>query len=161
MSYDDGGIDNEPLHPFDVWLAPFDGFYDDIPDGFVSELKTFFSDKLAGLGNENAELHKRIEVLELTISEMFELNKIQRKRQSRWTEIESKRVGEIMAAGRYFLARDVFKRAQEQAAAKADAGKKCRVCGCMEFTPCDVPEGWCHWVEADLCSACAGKDSKC
>ena len=34
----------------------------------------------------------------------------------------------------------------------------CRVCGCTEGNPCQTPEGPCHWVEDDLCSACVGKE---
>ncbi len=39
--------------------------------------------------------------------------------------------------------------------------RKCRLCGCTEFTPCVDPngagpgeEGPCHWIEEDLCSSC-------
>jgi hypothetical protein len=32
-------------------------------------------------------------------------------------------------------------------------GDFCRVCGCTQNNAC---EGGCHWVEADLCSSCAG-----
>ena len=35
--------------------------------------------------------------------------------------------------------------------------KVCRVCGCSDFDPCETGEGPCHWVEEDLCSACADK----
>ena len=37
--------------------------------------------------------------------------------------------------------------------------RKCRVCGCTHFTPCiDKRTGEpCHWVEKNLCSACAKK----
>jgi hypothetical protein len=32
----------------------------------------------------------------------------------------------------------------------------CRVCGCTEYHPCTDGDGCrCHWVEWDLCSACA------
>lgn len=34
----------------------------------------------------------------------------------------------------------------------------CRVCGCTDSTPCQTPDGPCHWVEPDLCSACVGKE---
>jgi len=34
--------------------------------------------------------------------------------------------------------------------------RKCRVCGCTEDNAC---EGGCSWVEDDLCSACADKES--
>lgn len=30
----------------------------------------------------------------------------------------------------------------------------CRICGCTRFNACVTPEGPCHWVETDLCSAC-------
>lgn len=33
----------------------------------------------------------------------------------------------------------------------------CRVCGCTERNACMTALGTCHWVEKDLCSACAGK----
>jgi ParB family chromosome partitioning protein len=33
----------------------------------------------------------------------------------------------------------------------------CRVCGCTEYYAC---EGGCHWVEVDLCSACADENQK-
>ena len=33
----------------------------------------------------------------------------------------------------------------------------CRVCGCSDFEACQTPTGPCHWVEPDLCSACAGR----
>jgi hypothetical protein len=36
--------------------------------------------------------------------------------------------------------------------AGVEPGPQCRVCECTEDAPC--PDG-CHWVEADLCSACA------
>ena len=38
----------------------------------------------------------------------------------------------------------------------APAGERaCRVCGCTEHDACvDLFGGPCHWVEADLCSAC-------
>lgn len=38
-----------------------------------------------------------------------------------------------------------------------DGDVVCRGCGCSEFDPC--PSG-CSWVEADLCSACAGEQPK-
>jgi ParB family chromosome partitioning protein len=33
----------------------------------------------------------------------------------------------------------------------------CRVCGCTDEAACDDDGQPCHWVEPDLCSACAGK----
>lgn len=41
-----------------------------------------------------------------------------------------------------------------------DERRKCRVCGCSEYSPCSPP---CHWVAQDLCSnpacvAAAGPD---
>ena len=37
------------------------------------------------------------------------------------------------------------------------AGKRrCRKCGCTDERACVTPAGPCHWVEPDLCSACAG-----
>ncbi|HUV53024.1 MAG TPA: hypothetical protein VMW64_08125 [Dehalococcoidia bacterium] len=33
----------------------------------------------------------------------------------------------------------------------------CRVCGCTNEHACETDEGPCHWVEDDLCSACAAK----
>ena len=34
--------------------------------------------------------------------------------------------------------------------------RRCRVCGCSEFSACIEPDGWpCTWVKKDLCSACA------
>jgi len=33
----------------------------------------------------------------------------------------------------------------------------CKVCGCTDEGACQTAEGSCHWVEPDLCSACAGK----
>ena len=35
--------------------------------------------------------------------------------------------------------------------------QQCRECGCVEDFPCVVDGVPCHWVERDLCSACAGK----
>lgn len=35
------------------------------------------------------------------------------------------------------------------------SSKKCRVCGCTDQTACTTAAGPCHWVEQDLCSACA------
>jgi len=32
----------------------------------------------------------------------------------------------------------------------------CRICGCTDEIACETPDGPCHWVEPDLCSACAG-----
>lgn len=34
------------------------------------------------------------------------------------------------------------------------SSKKCRICGCTDLNAC---EGGCHWVEEDLCSACASQ----
>ncbi len=34
----------------------------------------------------------------------------------------------------------------------------CRVCGCSQYEPCETESGPCHWVEEDLCSACANAD---
>jgi hypothetical protein len=31
----------------------------------------------------------------------------------------------------------------------------CRVCGCTDEKACMTPAGPCHWVDVDLCSACA------
>ena len=36
----------------------------------------------------------------------------------------------------------------------------CRVCGCTDRWACNTPTGACHWVEPDLCSACAYKESE-
>jgi hypothetical protein len=36
----------------------------------------------------------------------------------------------------------------------AAGGSACRVCGCTDNDACE--EG-CYWVEADLCSSCAGE----
>ncbi|MCD6405486.1 MAG: hypothetical protein J7M19_06640, partial [Planctomycetes bacterium] len=45
---------------------------------------------------------------------------------------------------------------EAQKKAKGDECERiCRVCGCTEFEPCLTAEGPCHWVEPDLCSACA------
>jgi hypothetical protein len=33
----------------------------------------------------------------------------------------------------------------------------CRVCGCTKENRCETKDGPCHWVEYDLCSACAGR----
>lgn len=33
----------------------------------------------------------------------------------------------------------------------------CRGCGCTETDPCDPP---CHWVQPELCSACAPADAE-
>lgn len=42
----------------------------------------------------------------------------------------------------------------------AEALRTCRECGCIDERACvcEQPhrQGVCHWVEADLCSACAG-----
>lgn len=45
------------------------------------------------------------------------------------------------------------------AAALNGAARACRVCGCTQDRACDDPETGtgCHWIEADLCSACKGK----
>lgn len=34
--------------------------------------------------------------------------------------------------------------------------RQCRVCHCTEELCCITADGACHWIEADLCSACAG-----
>jgi hypothetical protein len=35
---------------------------------------------------------------------------------------------------------------------------QCRVCGCTDEDACvDLAGQSCHWVEADLCSACVGE----
>ena len=31
----------------------------------------------------------------------------------------------------------------------------CRVCGCTDLAACETADGPCHWVEENLCSACA------
>ena len=36
----------------------------------------------------------------------------------------------------------------------------CRVCGCTDERACVTPAGPCHWVEPDLCSACAGAEAQ-
>lgn len=56
---------------------------------------------------------------------------------------------------RYYAA--MAKRRKVVAAAKVPKERHCRVCGCTEFSACQTPEGPCHWVEEDLCSACSGK----
>ncbi len=35
------------------------------------------------------------------------------------------------------------------------AEHKCRICGCDDEHACETLVGPCHWVEPDLCSACA------
>ena len=37
------------------------------------------------------------------------------------------------------------------------SGRPCRVCGCTAARACVTDGVPCHWVEADLCSACAGR----
>jgi len=37
------------------------------------------------------------------------------------------------------------------------ATRECRCCGCTEDNACTTEAGPCHWVEVDLCSACAVK----
>ena len=33
--------------------------------------------------------------------------------------------------------------------------RRCRVCGCTDYSPCIEADGFpCCWVERDLCSAC-------
>lgn len=32
--------------------------------------------------------------------------------------------------------------------------RSCRVCGCTDMDACETDDGPCHWVAADLCSAC-------
>lgn len=39
----------------------------------------------------------------------------------------------------------------------ASIGPFCRGCGCTEAAACSPP---CHWVEPDLCSACAGNATR-
>jgi hypothetical protein len=34
--------------------------------------------------------------------------------------------------------------------------RRCRKCGCTDERACITAEGPCHWVAADLCSACDG-----
>lgn len=41
---------------------------------------------------------------------------------------------------------------QEDLLDTVDTEPVCRVCGCTQHNACP---GECHWVEADLCSACA------
>ncbi len=107
--------------------------------------------------DEIVAMNKRVEELELTICDIFEMNKIQRKPRQRWTVAEANRAREIMGIGRVFAARDFFNMTRERKAAQTDANKKCRVCACTEFSACSTDEGFCHWVEPDLCSACVGK----
>jgi hypothetical protein len=38
---------------------------------------------------------------------------------------------------------------------RADS-RQCRICHCTERQACATAEGTCHWIEPDLCSACAG-----
>jgi hypothetical protein len=38
-----------------------------------------------------------------------------------------------------------------------DAVRQCHVCGCHDLAACQTEDGPCHWVEHDLCSACAPK----
>ncbi|MCW5727230.1 GNAT family N-acetyltransferase [Parvibaculum sp.] len=35
--------------------------------------------------------------------------------------------------------------------------RRCRVCGCTQLNACMTGAGPCGWVEADLCSGCAGE----
>ncbi|WEV72130.1 hypothetical protein [Bifidobacterium sp. ESL0790] len=37
--------------------------------------------------------------------------------------------------------------------------RRCRVCGCDDLHACQWITGPCHWVEPDLCSACADKQN--
>ena len=48
----------------------------------------------------------------------------------------------------------------------AEEKRVCRVCGCTDYNACIVEGGegediisTCYWIEADLCSACAEKES--
>lgn len=34
--------------------------------------------------------------------------------------------------------------------------RRCRICRCTKTLGCDTPDGPCHWIAEDLCSACAG-----
>lgn len=36
--------------------------------------------------------------------------------------------------------------------------RRCKVCGCTTFDPCQLDEGPCSWVAADLCSGCVSDD---
>ena len=38
---------------------------------------------------------------------------------------------------------------------RADS-RQCRICHCTDAEACVTDDGPCHWIEADLCSACAG-----
>jgi hypothetical protein len=39
---------------------------------------------------------------------------------------------------------------------RRDASRQCRVCHCTDELVCLTEDGACHWIEPDLCSACAG-----
>jgi hypothetical protein len=45
----------------------------------------------------------------------------------------------------------------ERLAPPIQGGRACRQCGCTEWNACVTDGVPCHWVEPDLCSACAGK----
>jgi hypothetical protein len=56
------------------------------------------------------------------------------------------------------VAGDARYRDRQESKAKASGKPACRVCGCTEARACDVGGRGCHWVEPDLCSACAGTE---
>lgn len=38
---------------------------------------------------------------------------------------------------------------------RARKNARCKLCGCTDDRACMTPNGPCHWVKKDLCSACA------
>lgn len=51
---------------------------------------------------------------------------------------------------------DAYATPEECSTALMLAGaRQCRDCGCSEFSPCVQGGEPCHWIQADLCSACA------
>jgi hypothetical protein len=61
------------------------------------------------------------------------------------------------AAGVGLIHRSLLRRMTPADEAAFAALRRCRVCGCIDEWGCQDEWGdVCHWVEADLCSACVG-----
>jgi hypothetical protein len=44
--------------------------------------------------------------------------------------------------------------------ASVEDERRCRVCGCDHFTPCETESGPCGWADATLCTACEGRPAE-
>lgn len=54
--------------------------------------------------------------------------------------------------------RNIWECWQKYLLERAEAEMVCRVCGCTQYNACQDRYGACHWIEEDLCSACAAPE---